>query len=502
MIFRFCFAVVAAALILPAALLADDKPKPKTVDYEAELNDKLAKGIEPDKNACALLWKCFGPHPEGTKMPAEYFRRLGIAQPPEKGDYFLPLGELLKNELQLDPSEFNGVYDQQGWASARPWAAKDYPYIALWLTKNEKPLAVAREATKRPQYYNPLVSRKNDKGQGALIGALLPSVQKCRELTNAFCARAMLRLGEGKKPEAWADLLACHRLARHTGRGGTLIEALVGYATEAIASGAELAYLENAKLSAKQIQECLKDLQNLPPLPGIADKVDLMERYTFKDSINMIRNGGIKVLEGLDKDVPTEEEINAFAKLDWTPALKNADKLYDRMVAALRQPTRAERLQGMDLIEKDLDKLKKENQGPFPDVVRMLLGKNPGDVVVKRISDILITLLVPAIRRMNDAHDRVEQVHVNLQLAFALAAYRADNNRYPAKLDDLAPKYAAKIPLDLFDNMPLKYKPSDKGYLLYSVGPNGQDEGGRWRDDSPPGDDPRVRMPLPPLKKE
>src|SRR6185437_6519924 len=120
----------------------------------------------------------------------------------------------------------------------------------------------------------------------------------------------------------------------------------------------------------------------------------------------------------------------------------------------------------------------------------------------KKISDILITLLVPAIRKVNDAHDRTVQFQVNQQLAFALAAFRADNNHYPAKLDDLAPKYVAKVPLDIFSNMPLKYKPSDKGYLLYSVGPNGKDEEGRWRDDSPPGDDPRVRMPLPPLKKE
>jgi hypothetical protein len=501
MLSRFSLAVV-GALIVPAALLADDKPKPKTVDYEAELNDKLAKGIEPDKNACALLWKCFGPPPKGDTVPAEYFKRLGIAEPPEKGDYFLPLGKLLKDELQIDPSEFNGVFDQQGWASYRPWAAKDYPYIALWLAKNEKPLSVALEATKRPQYYNPLVSRKDDKGQGSLIGALLPSVQKSRELAKAFCARSMLRLKEGKKAEAWADLMACHRLARLTGGGGTLIEALVGYAIEAIAGGAELVYLENAKLSSKQIQECLKDFRNLPPLPGIADKIDLMERYTFKDSINMIRNGDIKTVEGLSKDVPTEEERKAFKNLDWSPALKNGDKWYDRIVAALRRPTRAERIQALDQIEKDLEKLKKESQGNFADAVRMLLGKNPGDVVVKKIGDMLITLLMPAIRRLHDAHDRTIQGNTNLQLAFGLAAYRADNNRYPAKLDDLAPKYIAKIPLDLFDNMPLKYKPSDKGYLLYSVGPNGKDEDGRWRDDSPPGDDPRVKMPLPPLRKD
>ena len=47
---------------------------------------------------------------------------------------------------------------------------------------------------------------------------------------------------------------------------------------------------------------------------------------------------------------------------------------------------------------------------------------------------------------------------------------------------------------------PTLYRLEDKGFLVYSVGPNGIDEGGRWYDDAPPGDDPRVRMPLPGAK--
>jgi hypothetical protein len=42
----------------------------------------------------------------------------------------------------------------------------------------------------------------------------------------------------------------------------------------------------------------------------------------------------------------------------------------------------------------------------------------------------------------------------------------------------------------------------NKGYLLYSVGVNGKDDGGRQFDDDPPGDDLSVRMPLPELKRK
>ena len=81
-----------------------------------------------------------------------------------------------------------------------------------------------------------------------------------------------------------------------------------------------------------------------------------------------------------------------------------------------------------------------------------------------------------------------------------MAAYHADQGRYPAKLDDLAPNYLAAIPGDIFSGKPLIYKPTEKGYLFYSIGQNGKDDGGRWYDDDPPGDDPNVKMPLPEKK--
>ena len=120
--------------------------------------------------------------------------------------------------------------EQQSRATQRPWSPKDFTVIAEWLKFNEKQLALAVEATKRPEYFNPLCSRKNEEEVGSLIGALLPSVQKCRELASAFTARAMLRLNEGDREGAWEDILACHRLGRLTSRGATLIESLVGIA--------------------------------------------------------------------------------------------------------------------------------------------------------------------------------------------------------------------------------------------------------------------------------
>ena len=70
------------------------------------------------------------------------------------------------------------------------------------------------------------------------------------------------------------------------------------------------------------------------------------------------------------------------------------------------------------------------------------------------------------------------------RLAFALAAYHADHNAYPAKLADLVPKYVTEVPKDVFGNgRDLHYTLQDGGYLLYSVGMNGKDDGGKSYDD-------------------
>ena len=52
------------------------------------------------------------------------------------------------------------------------------------------------------------------------------------------------------------------------------------------------------------------------------------------------------------------------------------------------------------------------------------------------------------------------------------------DGRLPDSLDALVPKYLDALPLDPFDERPLRYMRGDYGYLVYSIGPNLQDEQG------------------------
>jgi len=178
--------------------------------------------------------------------------------------------------------------------------------------------------------------------------------------------------------------------------------------------------------------------------------------------------------------------------------MRNANQWYDRIVAAMRVPDRGQRAERLRQVEDDIKELKVSSFPNAANVARMVLGTP--EMKGKVIGDMLITLLLPAIMKIQQAGDRGEQVQRNLQLAFALAAYRHEHGRYPAKLDDLAPKHLAKVEPDLFTRKPLVYRPMDDGYLLYSLGVDGRDDEGRGYDDDPRGDDLAVRMPLPKLR--
>src|SRR5262249_15916117 len=135
------------------------------------------------------------------------------------------------------------------------------------------------------------------------------------------------------------------------------------------------------------------------------------------------------------------------------------------------------------------------------DLAKRLFGvETQGQSMATRAANIMLGLTLPSASRAVDIANKREQNHRNLHIAFALAAYKHDHGKYPKRSADLAPKYLPEVPLDLFSGKAIIYQPGDKGYLLYSVGPNGKDDSGQTSEDDPRGDDLVIRMPLQELK--
>jgi hypothetical protein len=273
-----------------------------------------------------------------------------------------------------------------------------------------------------------------------------------------------------------------------------MIETLVGIAIVSIATNAQLALVDHGPHPPERLRAWLADVRALPPFPPMADKLDLGERFMTLDSLTSVvasPHAGIVAPGGPSKHPPLTDRLFTRS-IDFDPAFRDVNRTYDRMAAAARLPDRAARKAEFAKIGDEFEQASRERARQSV-LDRLTAGSGERGAA---IGHVLLGLMLPALDKLQDAMDRAEQTHRNQIVACALAACRADTGRYPARLDELAPKYLPAVPGDLFAGKPLVYRAAGAGYLLYSVGVNGIDEDGRWTDDDPRGDDLRVRMPV------
>ena len=86
------------------------------------------------------------------------------------------------------------------------------------------------------------------------------------------------------------------------------------------------------------------------------------------------------------------------------------------------------------------------------------------------------------------AHSRIFQVSLNnnarlrtVRVGLAIERYRLANGKLPENLAELVPAYLDAVPKDPFDGQELRYKRLEKGYVVYSIGGDGSDDGGEER---------------------
>ena len=71
------------------------------------------------------------------------------------------------------------------------------------------------------------------------------------------------------------------------------------------------------------------------------------------------------------------------------------------------------------------------------------------------------------------------------QSAIAVERYRLANGRLPVALSDCVPVYLDAVPDDPFDGQPIRFRLAERGYLVYSVSIDLDDDSGmpseKWR---------------------
>jgi len=98
----------------------------------------------------------------------------------------------------------------------------------------------------------------------------------------------------------------------------------------------------------------------------------------------------------------------------------------------------------------------------------------------------MMFMSIPQMLKPGGPYDRIEAKRQALFTAILLQIYHREEGEVPEKVADLIPRFVEKLPGDPFNQgQPFKYRQSEEGAIIWSLGPNGTDEGGRNKFNEP-----------------
>jgi hypothetical protein len=452
-----------------------------TVDYVAHINQKYSQGVTPENNAAPLLVKALGSDLLPEEQRDYMLRTLGLTRaeadaPPNFVDWHdrqkvLPArapATAPADPSAMTPEEIAAAEEQQALdemdledATEAMHEGEVHPDLEPWLDANAEALELIEQATRREKYYIPSV--------GDHVWALpLPFLPRYRLVGFTFTARAALRQHSGDLAGAWQDVMTTHRLARLIQQAPSLIEQLVAVVIENSATEASTRLAADDRLGADLARQMLADLKQLKPVGRSLESIDSIERLTLLDAIAYLYRGG--TFDDLETLGSEPSRRSRPIDIDYNAVLRRANGVYDQMMAEMRKPFYEPRQDNFTPLLSDSYRL------------NIVLTKIGGRLGRRRrteaIGDVLIGFLLPSLNRAALLEGKAQCGFALEKLAVALAVYKHDNGQYPDKLDELSPDYLAEIPADPFSGKGLIYYPDELGYVLYSVGLNGRDDGG------------------------
>jgi len=280
---------------------------------------------------------------------------------------------------------------------------------------------------------------------------LLPHLSQLREATRLLSAEALGHALSDQSEAAIDSLVAAMRLGHSLSHEPVFISYLVQVANYTLTVNA----LENI-LNRRSIPEMyLIDLD--AELIKAENSLHLTRALAGERSISIGHFDNPFSLANGGGSVSTSEAFAASAyKLS---GLQHSDfstylEFMDKGLAASQLPL-AERVPAFNQIDQDLEN--RISQGRW----RMLFT----------------SMMIPALSKSGEKSVAVV-AHLRLaRLAIMLLSYQAEHDgKLPAKLDELT-----VVPLDPFDDKPLRYRQTETGFLIWSIGPDEIDQNGQPR---------------------
>lgn len=328
-------------------------------------------------------------------------------------------------------------------------------------------LAVAHEeiaevcdASARPRSQFPI---HFEEGFNALLRhlGLFKSIQIHLELR---CA-AHLRIGETNN--AFEDAQCGLRVAELLREEPALISQLVRYAQSAIAVRTIWQGLAEHSWSDAQVASLQKELSTTDYLPGLELAFEGERACGIESVDGWISKGMMLQQTSPDQTGP----IKGFSTRLLSRGILRQNELaltryYQRMLTDIRDAISNAPASGLSKFVSNIEETTERTH-------RDLTPFSPYKAIA--------AMTAPAAGRSAEKTARAQTIVKLAEVACALERYHLRHGAFPETLDQLAPGILSTSPLDPMNNEPFHYRRTDDGwYLLYSVGLNGQDDGGEF----------------------
>jgi RNA polymerase sigma factor (sigma-70 family) len=280
---------------------------------------------------------------------------------------------------------------------------------------------------------------------------------------------AILHAENQNGKQAADDVLLALALARSLNAEPTEISQLVRAAGIGIAVASLEQTLNRTALPPESLNELSKALQNMEDYDARGEG--------FSRGVAGERTIHLVLLENLDK-------LDRFLTTT-LGATVIPDELRRRMVEHLKQPGSLKEEQ--DYYVTTFQQLLSARKEAFPDRLKVadLIRQCATEATARGLlfSGWYLDRLARHEGNPQNYEGSEAECLANLRLALtavALEQFRAaHDNRYPASLSELTPNYLNATLMDPFDGQPLRYLKQGDGYVLYSIGPDLKDDGGK-----------------------
>ena len=158
---------------------------------------------------------------------------------------------------------------------------------------------------------------------------------------------------------------------------------------------------------------------------------------------------------------------------------RKLNRAMDRLVLAMNEPNYATRIEKVTALADQAKARRLENQSVKGIPVPMLDPARQARMLENELIAQWWLTGEKLVKAAEEASLRSKMV----QVVMALAIHRAEKGSFPEKLEEIL----NPIPLDTFSGEPISYEPTEEGFLLRSVGPDGKSAAGAknedWADD-------------------